>query len=65
MSIKKYYNFAKHNLFNLNRSIISKDTKLTLKLIQKKFPTLKIKFLRSQEKIFDWKIPNERNIKDT
>jgi len=64
MSIKKYYNFAKHNLFNLNRSITGKDTKKTLKLIKKKLPNLKLKFYSSGEKVFDWKVPNEWNIKD-
>ena len=37
MSIKKYYNFAKHDLFNLNRSITGKDTKKTLELIKKNY----------------------------
>ena len=64
MSIKKYFSFAKNNLFRLNRSITGKDTKKTLKLIRKKFPGLKIKFYPSGKKIFDWKVPNEWNVSE-
>ena len=64
MSIKKYYSFAKNNLFRLNRSITGKDTKKTLKLIRKKLPGLKIKFYPSGKKIFDWKVPNEWNVSE-
>lgn len=64
MSIKKYYNFAKHDLFNLNRSITGKDTKKTLELIKKKLPELKIKSYPSGKKIFDWKIPKEWNVNE-
>ena len=64
MYIKKYYNFAKYNLFNLNRSITGKGTKKTLELIKKKLPELKIKSYPSGKKIFDWKIPKEWNVND-
>ena len=64
MSIKKYYSFAKNDLFRLNRSITGKDTKKTLELIEKKLPGLKIKFYPSGKKIFDWKVPNEWNVSE-
>ena len=41
MSIRKYYNFAKKDLFNLNRSITGQGTKNTLNLIKKYFQNLK------------------------
>ena len=64
MSITKYYNFAKKELFNLNRSITGQGTKKTLDLIKKNLPDLKIKYYPSGRKVFDWKIPNEWNVKD-
>ena len=64
MSIRKYYNFAKKDLFNLNRSITGQGTKNTLNLIKKIFPKLKVKSFRSGQKVFDWKIPSEWNIKN-
>ena len=54
MSIKKYYNFAKKDLFHLNRSITGKGIRKTLKLIKKELPELKIKSYPSGKKIFDW-----------
>ena len=64
MTINKYYNFAKNYLFPLNRSITGQGTKDTLKLIKKKFPKLKIKYFKSGLKVFDWRVPQEWNIKD-
>ena len=64
MSIKKYYDFAKKELFSLNRSITGEGTKKTLDLIKKHLPNLKIKYYKSGKKVFDWKIPKEWNIKD-
>ena len=63
MSIRKYYNFAKKDLFNLNRSITGQGEKY-LNLIKKIFPKLKVKSFRSGQKVFDWKIPSEWNIKN-
>ena len=60
----KYYNLAKNILFPINRSITGKGTKLTLKIIKKYFPTLKIKKIKSGKKVFDWKVPEEWNVKD-
>jgi len=64
MSIKKYYDFARKELFSLNRSITGEGTKKTLDLIKKHLPDLKIKYYKSGKKVFDWKIPKEWNIKD-
>ena len=60
----KFYNFAKNDLFKLTRSLTGKGTKETLIKIKKKFPKLKIYKVRSGTKIFDWRIPDEWNIKD-
>ena len=64
MTIKKYYDLAKKKLFLLNRSLTGEGTKKTLNIIQKEFPKLRIKKMRSKTKVFDWKIPEEWNIKD-
>ena len=64
MSLKKYYNIAKKKLFKLNRSITGKDLRATLRIIKKEIPNLKIKKVKSQQKVFDWRIPSEWNVKD-
>ena len=60
----KFYDFAKNDLFKLTRSLTGKGTKKKLIKIKKKFPKLKIYKVRSGTKIFDWRIPDEWNIKD-
>ncbi len=64
MNIKTFYNLGKKELFSLNRSITGKGTKQTLLIIKKYLPNLKIKFFDSGQKVFDWRIPYEWNIKD-
>ena len=64
MKIKDLYDFARNELFSLNRSITGKDTLKTLLLIKKKIPYLKIKKIKSASKVFDWKIPPEWNVKN-
>jgi len=64
MTIKKYYNIAKKKLFPITRSLTGDGVKKTLKIIQKEFPKLKIKKFKSGTKVFDWKIPEEWNVKD-
>ena len=64
MNSNKYYNFAKNELFPICRSITGKGTEQTLKKIQRFFPKLKIYKIKSGTKIFDWKIPEEWNIKN-
>lgn len=60
--IKKFYKIAKKELFNLCRSITGKGTFKTLKIIKKNFPDLKLYYVKSGTKVFDWKIPSEWNI---
>ncbi len=64
MSIKKYFQLAKYTLFPICRSITGNGTLKTLKIIKKNFPNLKIIKVKSGTRVFDWKVPNEWNIKD-
>ena len=64
MSIKKYYNIAKTELFPITRSLTGNGVKKTLNIIQKEFPKLKIKKFKSGTKVFDWNIPEEWNVTD-
>jgi aminopeptidase-like protein len=64
MYITKYYNLGKNILFPINRSITGSGIKKTLKIINNEFSTLKIHNINSGEKVFDWIIPPEWNIKD-
>ena len=57
MSVKKYLNLAQKKLFRLNRSITGYGLRRTLYYIKKEFPNLKIKSLKSNTRVFDWKIP--------
>ncbi len=63
MNIREIYNFAKKTLYPINRSLTGKGTKDTLKLIQKYFPNLRIRRFKCNTKVFDWKIPDEWNVK--
>lgn len=62
--MKKYYNLAKIKLFPICRSLTGKGVKKTLKIIKEEFPQLKIRKIKSGTKVFDWKIPDEWNVKD-
>src|SRR6056300_1180705 len=64
MSIKNYYNIAKTKLFPITRSLTGNGVKKTLNIIQKEFPKLKIKKIKSGTKDFDWNIPEEWNVTD-
>ena len=64
MSIKKFYSLGKKVLYPICRSITGDGQKKTLRIIKKEFNNLNIKKIRSGEKVFDWKIPPEWNIKD-
>ena len=64
MSIIKYYNIAKKELFPLTRSLTGEGVRKTLNIIQKEFPKLKINKLKSGTKVFDWNIPEEWNVTD-
>ncbi len=62
MSISKFYNLAKNDLFLICRSLTGKGTKKTLKIIKSQLPSLKIKKIQSGTKVFDWQVPSEWNI---
>tara|TARA_E500000178_G_scaffold216964_2_gene214181 strand:+ start:2829 stop:4121 length:1293 start_codon:yes stop_codon:yes gene_type:complete len=64
MNIKKHYQIAKFKLFNICRSITGNGITLSLQIIKKQFPNLKIKKIRCGKKVFDWKIPPEWNVYD-
>ena len=63
-SINKYYNIGKDILFPICRSITGKGTLKSLQIIKKEFSLLKIKKVRSQSRIFDWKVPDEWNVSE-
>ena len=64
MSVKKYYQLAKHSLFPICRSLTGGGVRKTLKIIKKEFPKLKICKIRSGTKVFDWNVPSEWNVKE-
>ncbi len=64
MNIKKYYQIAKFKLFKICRSITGNGITLSLQIIKKQFPNLKIKKIKCGTKVFDWKIPPEWNVYD-
>jgi len=64
VTIKKYYNIAKIKLFPLTRSLTGVGVRKTLNIIQKEFPILKVKKIKSKTKVFDWNVPEEWNVTD-
>ena len=60
--LEKIWSFSKE-LWPINRSITGQGTLTTLKIIKKNLPRLKIKNVKSGYKAFDWKVPDEWNIK--
>ena len=62
--IKDYYNFAKKDLFLINRSLTGKGNLKTLRLLKKKNNLIKIKWIKCNTKAFDWKVPYEWNVDD-
>ena len=64
MNTKKFYQLAKKELFPICRSLTGNGVRKTLKIINKTFPKLKIRQVRSGTKVFDWKIPPEWNVSD-
>jgi aminopeptidase-like protein len=49
-------------LFPLNRSLTGDGTKKTIKILQQEITGFKIKTIKSNTKVFDWKIPKEWNV---
>lgn len=64
MTVKKFYDIAKKELFPLCRSITGNGLKRSLYIIKKNFNKLKINKIKSGTKVFDWKVPQEWNILD-
>jgi aminopeptidase-like protein len=60
---KKIYRLAK-KLFPINRSITGEGNRKTLKTIKSIIKNLKIKEYKSGQKVFDWQVPNEWNVKE-
>ena len=64
MSLQKFYNIAKNNLFPLCRSITGNNNRTTIKIIKKEFKNLRIHEVKSGTQVYDWKVPKEWNIND-
>ena len=64
MSIKRFYNIGKNDLFSICRSLTGKGLRQSLHIIKKNFPNLKIIKVKSGTKVFDWKVPPEWNVSD-
>jgi aminopeptidase-like protein len=62
--IDKFLSLAKKDLFQINRSITGKGVRQTLRIYKKYFKELKIKKVKCGEKVFDWQIPNEWNVRE-
>ena len=62
MIIKKFLDLAKKDLFPLNRSLTGMGTLKTLNIIKKNFNSFKIKYIKSGEKVYDWRIPKQWEI---
>ena len=62
--MKKFYQIGKVELFPICRSLTGEGVRKTLKILKNNFPKLTIKKIRSNTKVFDWKIPDEWNIFD-
>lgn len=59
----KIYNLAKE-IWSYPRSLTGKGNVKTLQRFAKICPNLNIKYVRSGQKFYDWKIPNEWNVKE-
>jgi len=57
----KIFKLAK-KIFPFNRSLTGRGNILTLVELKKTFKDLKIKKIRSDTKVFDWKVPLEWNV---
>ena len=62
MKFKKLIEIGKE-LFPINRSLTGTGNFKTLQIIKKQVPKLKIKKFRCGKKVYDWKIPDEWNVK--
>lgn len=63
MIVSKIHDFARE-LFSINRIIIGKGVRETLKIISNHLPNLEIKFVPSQIKVFNWYVPKEWDVNE-
>ena len=63
MNGKKILDLAQ-KLWPYNRSLAGKENRLTLRILKKVNPKLKILEYKSGQKIYDWKIPYEWDVKE-
>jgi len=63
MSVVKFLNIGKKELYPLCRSLTGEGTLKTLKIIKKNFTSLKIKNIKCGSKVFDWTVPKQWEIK--
>ena len=63
MTGKKIYKLAQ-TLWPLNRSLAGDENRKTLKVLKSINPKLKIIEYKSGDKVYDWKVPNEWNVKE-
>lgn len=64
MNTKYFYNLGKKKLYPLCRSLTGKGNQATLSIIKKVYRKLKILRFKSGSKVYDWKVPDEWNVKD-
>jgi aminopeptidase-like protein len=63
MHTSRFLNLAKKDLFHLCRSITGSGISKTLKIIKNNFPKLKIYSIKSRTKFFDWRVPDQWDVK--
>ena len=63
MTGKKIYKLAQ-TLWPFNRSLAGDENRKTLKVLKSINPKLKIIEYKSGDKVYDWKVPNEWNVKE-
>ena len=51
-------------IFPLNRSLTGRGNIKTLKILKREIGDLNIKYFKSGERVFDWKVPEEWNVKE-
>ena len=63
MNGRNIYKLAQ-KLWPYNRSLAGEENRATLKILKKVNPKLKVIEYKSGQKIYDWQVPNEWNVKD-
>ena len=63
MTGKQIFKLAQ-TLWPFNRSLAGNENRKTLKILKSINPKLKIIEYKSGDKVYDWKVPNEWNVKE-